>query len=57
MRVRPIETATQFVSDPKASAAWEARLLGIEPTPYPAPHVTFDEHCERPWSAAGRRRP
>jgi catechol 2,3-dioxygenase-like lactoylglutathione lyase family enzyme len=33
MRARRIETVIQWVRDPRASAEWYARLLGVEPTP------------------------
>ena len=35
MKASRIETVIQFVSDQQASGRWYARLLGIEPTPYP----------------------
>ena len=45
MRVRRLETVVQYVADPKASTAWYARVLGVEPSDYVAPYFRFSEHA------------
>ena len=45
MRVCRMETVLQWVSDPQASRQWDARLLGLTPTPYDVPYFKFAEHA------------
>jgi predicted enzyme related to lactoylglutathione lyase len=45
VRVRRIETAIQFCTDPEKSKAWYEDFLGVKTTPYDGPYFKFDEHC------------
>ena len=44
VRVRRIETAIQFCTDPEKSKAWYEDFLGVKTTPYDGPYFKSDEH-------------